>query len=96
MIWNFQEKVRDLWSVCRIHYNISLFNLLKMDFNTNLEQFIMLYHVIISNIKVCSFTCTISHMHVHAPKTVLHARKLVYNNYNLRRPASKVITTLSN
>ena len=64
-------------------------------FNTNLEQFIMLYHVIISNVNVCSFTCTISHMHVHVPKTVLDARKLVYDNYNLRRPASKVIKTLS-
>ena len=42
-------------------------------FNTNLVQFLLLYHVVISNVLVCSFTCTISHVHGHAPKMVLRA-----------------------
>ena len=47
-------------------------------FNTNLVQFLPPYHVIISKTHVCSFTCTISNVHARAPKTVLHARNLVY------------------
>ena len=46
-------------------------------FNTDLVQFILLYHVI-SNVHVCSFTRTIPHMHGRAPKTVLLARNFVY------------------
>ena len=48
-------------------------------FNINLVHLLPLYHVIISNVHNCSFTCTISHVHGHAPKTtVLRARNLVY------------------
>ena len=36
-------------------------------FNTNLVLFLPPYHVIISNAHVCSFTCTISHVHGRAP-----------------------------
>ena len=36
-------------------------------FNTNIVQFLMSYHVIISNLHVCFFTCTISHMHRCTP-----------------------------
>ena len=46
-------------------------------FNTNLVQFLPPYHVIISNACVCSFTCTISHVHGRAPKAVLRARKII-------------------
>ena len=42
-------------------------------FNTNLVQFLLLYHVIINNVHI-SFSCTISHVHKHAPKTVLHEK----------------------
>ena len=45
-------------------------------FNTNLVQFLPPYHVI-SNVHVCSFTCTISHVHGRAPGMVLHARKII-------------------
>ena len=47
-------------------------------FNTNLVQCLPLYYVIISKVHVCSFMCTISHVHKHAPKMVLRARNLVY------------------
>ena len=47
-------------------------------FNTNLVQCLPPYFVIISNMHVCSLACTISHLHRRAPKTVLRARKLVY------------------
>ena len=47
------------------------------DFNTNLIRFLPLYHVIISNMHVCSFTCMLSHTHICAPKMVLHAQNLV-------------------
>ena len=45
---------------------------------TNLVQFVPLYHVIMNNVHVWSFTCTISNFHGRAPKTVLRARNLVY------------------
>ena len=47
-------------------------------FNTNLVQCLPPFFVIISNVHVCSFTCTISHVHRRAPKTVLGAQNLVY------------------
>ena len=47
-------------------------------FNTNLVHFLPWYHVIISNVHLCSFTCTISHVHRCASKTVLCAQNLVY------------------
>ena len=47
------------------------------DFNTNLVQCLPPYYVIISNLHVYSFMCMISHVHRHAPKTVLHTRNLV-------------------
>ena len=47
-------------------------------FNTNLVQCVPPYFVIISNMHVRCFTRTISHLHRRAPKTVLHAQKLVY------------------
>ena len=47
-------------------------------FNTNLAQFLPPYHVVISNVRLCSFTCTISHVCGRASKTVLRARNLVY------------------
>ena len=52
--------------------------LAAMVFNTNSVQCLPLYCVIISKVHVCSFMCTISHMHRHLPKMVLHARNLVY------------------
>ena len=45
-------------------------------FNANLVQFLTPYHVIISNVHVSSFACTISHVHGRASKTVLRARNL--------------------
>ena len=51
-------------------------------FNTNLVQFLP-YHVIISNVHVCPFTCTIFQIHGRATKTVLRARDLVYELFNL-------------
>ena len=47
-------------------------------FNANLLQCLLPYYVIISNVHVRSFMCTISHVHRHAPKTVLYAQNLVY------------------
>ena len=47
-------------------------------FNTNLVNFLLPYHVIISIVHVCSFMCMISHVHRRAPKTVLRARNFVY------------------
>ena len=47
-------------------------------FNANLVQFLLAYHVVISNVHVSSFMCTISQMHRCAPKMVLHAQNLVY------------------
>ena len=52
--------------------------LVAKGFRTNLVQFLPLYHVIVSSVHVCSFTCTIPHVHKRAPKMVLHARNLVY------------------
>ena len=45
-------------------------------FNPNLVQFLPQYHVIISNVHVSPFTCTISHEHGRTPKTILHAQNL--------------------
>ena len=47
--------------------------------NTNLVQCLPPYYVIISNVHVFSFTCMISHVNRPAPKTVLHARNLLYD-----------------
>ena len=47
-------------------------------FNTNLVQFLPPCYVITSNVHVCSFACTIFHVHGRAPKTVLEARNLVH------------------
>ena len=46
-------------------------------FNNNLVQCLPLYYVIISNVHVCSFMSTISHVHRHTPKTVSRAQNLV-------------------
>ena len=51
--------------------------LFAQGFNTNLVQCLPLYYVIISNVHVCSFTCRISHVHRHAPKTILCALNFV-------------------
>ena len=47
-------------------------------FNTNLVQCVPPYFVIISNMHVRSLTRTIFHLHRRALKSVLHARKLMY------------------
>ena len=47
-------------------------------FNTNLVQFLLRYHVIISNVHVCSFKCTISHVQGCATKMALCAQNLMY------------------
>ena len=52
--------------------------LAAQSFNTNLVQCLPPYFVIIINMHVCSFMCTISHVHMRAPKTVLHAQNLLY------------------
>ena len=44
-------------------------------FNTNLVQF--LHHVVISNVHVCSSKYMISNVHRCAPKTDLHAWKIL-------------------
>ena len=44
----------------------------------NLVQFLPPNHVIISNVHVSPFTCTISHVHGRAPKAVLRAGNLVH------------------
>ena len=36
-------------------------------FNTNLVQLLLPYHVIISNVHICSFTCMIFHVHRRQP-----------------------------
>ena len=46
--------------------------------NTNLVHLLQLYHVLVGNVHVCPFMCTISHMHGQASKTVLCAQYLVY------------------
>ena len=53
------------------------------DFNTNLIQFLLPNHVIISNTHVCSFMCTIFHMHGHALNTVYAHKILCTKDYNL-------------
>ena len=53
-------------------------------FNINLVQFILWYHVIFSDVNICSFICIISHVHRCAPKTVLHTQ-------NTKSLAQKVI-----
>ena len=47
-------------------------------FNINLVQFLPPYLVVIGNVHVYSFRCTISRVQRRAPKTVLRARNLVY------------------
>ena len=47
-------------------------------FNTNLVQFLPPYHVIISNVHICCFMGTICHVHLCAPKMVLHDPNVVY------------------
>ena len=49
-------------------------------FNTSLVQLLLLYNISINNFHASSITCTISHLERHAPKTVLHARNLLYKN----------------
>ena len=46
-------------------------------FDASLVQFLLLDHIVISNVHVCSFTSTISLVHGRAPKTVLHERKIL-------------------
>ena len=46
--------------------------------NTNLVHFLLWFHVIISNVQVCFFTCTILHMHGRGAIMVLRAQNLVY------------------
>ena len=48
-----------------------------MGFNTNLVQILLLYHVILSNIHICSFMPMILQVEGRAPKTILHAQNLV-------------------
>ena len=52
--------------------------------NTNLVQFLLPYHVIISNVHVCSFMCMISHVHRRAPTTVFRVQNLVHKKFLLR------------
>ena len=59
--------------------------LVAKDFNTNLVHFLPPYHVIVSNVDACSFKGMISHVHGHAPKMVLHARNLVYENLSFMK-----------
>ena len=47
-------------------------------FNANLVQCLAPDFVIISNVHICSLICTISHVYMRPPKTVLHALSLVY------------------
>ena len=62
--------------------------LAAMGFNTNLVHFLPLQHVILINVHSCSFTGTISHVHKHAPKTVLRAKILCTKNHNFGKPGT--------
>ena len=46
-------------------------------FNTNLVQYVLLHHIVISNVLVCFFMSTISHVHGRTPTSVLYAQNLV-------------------
>ena len=48
-------------------------------FSTTLIHFLAPHYIIISNVHICSFTCTISYMHGCAPKIVLGAPNLMYD-----------------
>ena len=47
-------------------------------FDTNLVQFLPLYHVIIRNINICFVISTIFYVHRHGTKMVFHAQNLVH------------------
>ena len=64
-------------------------------FNTNLVYFVRPYHVIISNMHVCSFMCTISHVLGRAPKMVLHAQNLVYQKLEFMKAWLSPLTPLA-
>ena len=69
--------------------------LVAKSFNTNLVQFLPPYHVIIDNAHVCYFTCTISHVHGRAPKTILSTKSraqkiIIYEGLTLETYALKV------
>ena len=51
-----------------------------MGFNTNLVQILLLYHVILSKIHICSFMPMILQVDGRAPETILHAQNLVDKN----------------
>ena len=53
------------WAWMRPWTEIERLFLAARGFNTNLVQFLWLYHVIISNVHIYSFTCTISCMESH-------------------------------
>ena len=65
------------WDFLWVVLIISLIIITKV-FNTNLVHFLPPYHVNISNVNACSFTCTFSYVHGRAPKKVFRARNLVY------------------
>ena len=47
-------------------------------FDTNIANFLLLYHVIISNMHVCFFTGMLSRVCGRAPQTVLSAQNLAH------------------
>ena len=52
-------------------------------FDAKVEQFLPLYHVLISNAQVPFFTCTFSHMHGCEPKQFGVHEIFCTKNYNL-------------
>ena len=62
--------------------------LAAMGFNTNLVHFLPPHHIILINVHGCSFTGAISHVHKHAPKTVLRAKILCTKSYNFGKPGT--------
>ena len=52
-------------------------HLLFYGYNNTDLNFLLLYHVTVSNVHICSFMSTISHVQLRAPKTVLLAQNFV-------------------
>ena len=68
------------WMVAIHNTEIERLFLAAKGFNTNLVQFLLPYHFIISNVDICSFMCAIFHMHGRVPEMVLHAQNLVHES----------------
>ena len=59
--------------------------------NTNLVKFLLPFHVVISNVHFCSFTCTISDVHRRSLKRFCVQKILSTKNYNLWRLGLRLV-----